>query len=281
MQSVNIIGSGRVGRSLMMLFQGCDGICIGDVCSSSIDSAEAAVAEVGLGRPVAGLADMAPAEIWLLTVPDDQIDPVAEALANTGKQPATALHFSGFTTSEALAPLRKRGWSVASCHPVLSFNDPAQAARSFAGTHCGIEGDTSATAETLVRRIGGLPFPIHPDRKPLYHAAAVFSNNFTVLLQAIAREAWRDAGVPDDVATALCDRLLRGATDGVATLGPSAALTGPAARGDDRVLALQEEAVRNWQPEAGALYALASQLARRLGQTGHPFRTDQEARTRT
>jgi predicted short-subunit dehydrogenase-like oxidoreductase (DUF2520 family) len=132
-----------------------------------------------------------------------------------------------------------------------------------------------------VREIGGLPFLIHPDRKPLYHAAAVFSNNFTVLLQAIAREAWRDAGVPDDVATALCDRLLHGAADGVAALGPSAALTGPAARGDDRVLALQEEAVRHWQPEAGALYALASQLARRLGQTGRPFETDQDARTRT
>lgn len=281
MKTVNIIGAGRVGRSLMMLIGACDNLCLGDVVSGSIAGAEAAVVETGHGRAVATLAEMASADLWLLAVPDDKITPVAEPLAQTARPPATALHFSGFASSEALSPLRANGWSLASCHPVLSFNDPVQVARNFAGTWCGIEGNAYVAAGELVRRLGGSPFPVHSDRKPLYHAAAVFSNNFTVLLQAVARSAWRDAGVPDDVAAVLCDRLLRGAADGVAALGPSAALTGPAARGDERVLALQEEAVRRWQPEAGALYALASQMARRLGQTGHPFEEDPDVSTRT
>ncbi|MCA8880250.1 MAG: DUF2520 domain-containing protein [Rhodobacteraceae bacterium] len=277
MLRVNIIGAGKVGRTLMSLVGTVRDAKLTDVLSGHLQSAEAAVAVSGRGRAVSSMAEMGPAELWVLSVPDDRIVSVARALAEAQggqKLPSdavapVAMHCSGFLSSDVLAPLRDLGWSVASCHPVLSFADPEIAARQFPGTCCAIEGDAPATALVagLITALQGLPFAVDPERKALYHAAAVFSNNFTTVLQAIAREAWTDAGVSAEIAARLGNSLLAGTSESVSRLGPAAALTGPAARGDLEVLRRQEAAVAAWNPEAAALYATLSRMARRLKKT--------------
>ena len=225
---------------------------------------------------------MRPADLWFLTVPDDAIAETARMLAGVsrvafGKTTAprpVAVHCSGFLSSEALAPLRDLGWLTASCHPVRSFADPELAARQFPGTLCGIEGDAEAVARVsraFVSALGGRPFAVNAEKKALYHAAAVFSNNFTVVLQAVAIETWREAGVAEDVAGELCASLLGGTATNVAALGPAAALTGPAARGDRNVLEIEERSLATWQPDAALLYRDLSRLARTLKQTGTAF----------
>ena len=89
-----------------------------------------------------------------------------------------------------------------------------------------------------------------------------------MVLQAIAADAWAEAGVADDVAAALRDKLLGGAAANVAGLGPQAALTGPAARGDQEVLRQQGDEVGAWHPEAGEIYRAMSTLATRLKAAG-------------
>lgn len=269
MLRVNVIGAGKVARTFMLLFQGAEGVETQDVFSRSASSAEAAVG-LGGGTVVAELAQMRPADIWLLTVPDDQIAGAAAELAASGVAPSAVVHCSGFLSSSVLEPLAEAGWQVASCHPVLSFADPESARDQFAGTYCAVEGNAEAAAlvSDIVSRVGGQPFPVTAEKKALYHAAAVFSNNFAVVLQAIAADAWAEAGVPDDVATALGDKLLGGAAANVAKLGPQAALTGPAARGDQDVLRLQGAEVAAWHPEAGEVYRLMSDLAGRLKASG-------------
>ena len=141
---------------------------------------------------------------------------------------------------------------------------------AFAGTPCGVEGDAMAVdlIEQVLASIGAATFRIPADKKPLYHAAAVFSNNFATVLQAIAREAWQDAGVPDEIAEKLNASLLTATVENVTALGPQAALTGPAARGDTDVLRAQAQAVTAWNPQAGHLYDTFSEMARRLKETG-------------
>lgn len=272
MKTLNIIGCGKVGQTLGHLFHA-RGVCqIQDLKARRADSAAAAARFIGAGRAVETLAEMRPADVWLITVPDTQISAVAAELAadlsrrsqSSGDRPV-ALHCSGFLPASALDPLREHGFQLASAHPVLSFAEPAQAVRQFPGSPCGIEGDDAALAaiRPMLEAIGGNCFTVPTGRKSLYHAAAVFSNNFTVVLQAIAHEAWVAAGVPEEMLPKIQASLLRATVDNVIRLGPRA-ITGPAARGDDAVVRLQGADVSHWHPEAGALYHDLSRLARRL-----------------
>lgn len=249
---------------------------IQDVMSSNFRSAQEATDLIGAGRAVQDYAQLKPADLSLLTVPDTQISEVAQKLSDTfdveahGEQPSVAVHCSGFFPADEMAPLRKLNWHLASIHPVLSFTDPVAAQQQFKGALCGLEGDEEAikTVRRLVDRLGADSFPINSETKSLYHAAAVFSNNFTVVLQAIANEAWTQAGVPSEIARKLNKTLLQGTIENVIAEGPRNALTGPAARGDTYVVTRQGEDVSKWHPAAGQIYKAMSELAKELKTRG-------------
>ena len=266
--TLNVIGCGRVGRTLARLFHVAGAARIHDLLAREAHDAESAARFVGAGRAVTTVATMRPADIWMLSVPDTRIAQAATDLAASpasAQAPAVAFHCSGFHPAAILQPLSEQGWRCASVHPVLSFASPDTAIARFRGTPCGIEGDAGAVSilQSIFAAIGGVCFPVESERKALYHAAAVFSNNFTVVLQAIAREAWRASGVPDEVAERIHATLLRTTVDNVIALGAEA-ITGPAARGDQSVVDAQANAVTRWHPEAGVLYRQLSELARRL-----------------
>lgn len=265
-RSLNIIGCGRVGRTLGRLWQTGRIFHIQDVLTRGAATAEQAVAFIGAGHPVSQMAAVQPAAVWMLAVPDRQIAEVAAALARHAKQdpPAIAFHCSGALTSDLLAPLLDLGWQVASAHCVLSFAHPETALRQFAGTPCALEGDAAAALEPAFKGIGAQCFTLAAHDKLLYHAGAVFATNFVPVLQAIANQLWRDSGVPAPIAAHLQATLLRNAVDNIMTLGPARALTGPAARGDTALVARQGEAVCEWNPDAGAAYRALSDLAATL-----------------
>ncbi len=250
------------------------GVCVvQDLYSRTPASAEQAARLVGAGCVAHSLAAMRPADLWLISVPDGQIADVAAQLAAAQGQAlkgAVAWHNSGFLSAEVLAPLQAQGASTASVHPVLSFATPASAVAQFAGTLCGLEGqpDALAVLRPCVAAIGGQGFDIESAKKPLYHAAAVFCSNFTVVLQGVAQEAWRESGVPAELLAPLTQALLQSSVANVAKLGPAEALTGPAARGDTAVVQRQADAVQAWHGQAGEAYRLLSDMATRLKRTG-------------
>jgi len=270
--TLNLVGCGRVGRTLGRLWQAQGVLQIQDVLTTAPASAQAAVAFIGAGRPVATLAGMQPADFWLVAVPDRQIAASAAEMARVlGQQPpATAFHASGALGAAELAPLRALGWHTASAHCILSFATPQTAVQQFAGTPCGIEGEAPATAalRQLFSAIGAACFDLAAEQKLLYHAAAVFGTNFLPVLQALAEQLWLDSGVPPELLPQLRRTLLRHAVDNVLALGPAGALTGPAARGDTALVQRQGQAVGRWDPVAGTAYAALSELAARLAQRG-------------
>lgn len=272
MKTLNLIGCGRVGRTLGRLWQQHQTLQIQDVLTTSPESAQAAVDFMGAGHAVASLAQMRPADFWLIAVPDRQILESASVMAQTlaGMPPAMAFHASGALGSAVLAPLRERGWLVASAHCILSFATPAAAVQQFASTPCGLEGDAAALHElrSVFTAIGAECFAVAADKKVLYHAAAVFGTNFLPVLQALAEDLWRDSGVPPELLPRLRVSLLRNAVDNVLALGPADALTGPAARGDTALVQRQGQAVSDWDPTAGEAYRALSELARRLAREG-------------
>lgn len=272
--TVNLIGAGRVGQTFLALFDDLEGCQVQDVLSRSFASAQKAVARIHSGRAVEHLSELRPADLWIVAVPDTQISTVASDLAKTlsgsDADKPIVFHCSGYFPADEMAPLRALNWRLASVHPVLSFADPEEAKGQFKGVLCGLEGDADAIAflQPLLARLGAECFEIRSESKSLYHAAAVISNNFTVVLQAIAREAWEEAGVADDVILKLNAKMLDSTVKNVTALGPQQALTGPAARGDEKVVLSQGGDVSRWHPDAGEVYRILSDLAGTLKKSG-------------
>jgi predicted short-subunit dehydrogenase-like oxidoreductase (DUF2520 family) len=275
--TLNLIGAGRVGQTLAHLWARQGMLRVQDVLTRSTDSAQAALAfiepDIFAARAVAQIADMRPADLWLLAVPDAHIAACAQVLAANVRQradtPALAFHCSGAQSAELLAPLRDLGWAVASAHPVLSFASGQSALAQFAGTPCALEGDAAAcdALRPLFTAIGAACFDVRSQDKVLYHAAAVLATNFAPVLQTLAEDAWRATGMPDALVLRLRERLLRNAVDNIVALGPRKALTGPAARGDFAAIARQAAVVADWDPQAAAAYRALSDLALRMA--GH------------
>jgi predicted short-subunit dehydrogenase-like oxidoreductase (DUF2520 family) len=274
MPTLNLVGCGRVGKTLAHLWHARQVLQIQDVLTTSVASAAQAVAFIGAGHAVPALAQMRPADMWLVAVPDRQIATSADEMASVfaNQAPATVFHCSGALGASALAALHERGWQVASAHCILSFASPAAAVQQFAGTPCGIEGDAAAITclQPIYAAIGASCFVLAADNKLLYHAAAVFATNFLPVLQAVAEDLWQSSGVPPELLPHLRASLLRNAVDNVLALGATGALTGPAARGDSELVLRQGQAVAQWDPAVGAAYKALSELAMRLATDGTP-----------
>jgi predicted short-subunit dehydrogenase-like oxidoreductase (DUF2520 family) len=255
--TLNLVGAGHVGRALGRLFASGGAFTVQDVLTRNAASAREAVDFIGAGQACTTLAQMRPAQVWMLAVGDDAIVPACEALATHGQLAgAIVFHCSGAKASGELQAARAAGAHVASVHPVRSFADPQAVAADFAGTFCGIEGDEEALGllEPAFAAIGARLVRIDPAAKTVYHAAAVFASNYLVTVVDAALRAYEAAGVPAEVARELARPLATEALANVFRLGPEAALSGPVARGDFATVARQQEAVMRWDAPTGRLY---------------------------
>lgn len=276
--TLNLVGAGRVGQTLAHLWHQNRRFAVQDVLTTSMASAQDACAVIGSGRAVASLQALRRADVWMLAVPDAHIAACAQALAdvtdatagtaNAESPPPVVFHCSGAQGSVTLAALAARGWQVASAHCILSFASVPAALQQFSGTPCALEGDPAACAllHAAFTAIGARCFGVASAHKLLYHAAAVFATNFLPVLQATAEDLWRTSGMPPELIADLRATLLRNAVANITTLGPQAALTGPAARGDTAAIARQGAAVSAWDAQTGAAYDALSALALRLAQ---------------
>ena len=139
MKTLNIIGCGRVGRTLGRLWQEHSVFRISDVLNRSLQSAEDAVTFMGAGRAVPSIGQMTRADVYLIGTPDDRLGTACGDLVDTGplSKGSIVFHLSGATRSAVLHRVRECGALAASVHPVKSFADPEVSCRTFEGTHCG------------------------------------------------------------------------------------------------------------------------------------------------
>jgi len=276
MKSLNVVGAGRVGRTLASLWEEKRTFVIQDVLDSTVEGALAAVAFIGDGRAVEHAENMRPAEVWMLTPPDDQIASCCEVIAGRGtlRRGDIVFHCSGAIPSSALEAATAAGAGVASVHPLKSFAEPRDAVRSFSGTYCAAEGDPAAleVIQPAFERIGGVVSKIDPQFKTIYHAASVMVCNDLVALFETGLRAYEKAGLPRATATRMMEPLVRETVDNSFKLGTHKALTGPVARGDHAVVSRHLEALAAWDERAAAIYrelgAVTLELARAQGEAG-------------
>lgn len=257
-KTLNIIGCGRVGKTLARLWARQSTFVVLDILNRSLASARHAVSFIGAGRAIERYADLRAADIYMIAAADSQIEQCCEELAAAGKFSTHTLvfHCSGALPSSILQAAAHNGAAIASVHPIRSFADPEQAAHEFPGTYCGAEGDAQALAvlNEAFASIGARPVPIDAGSKTIYHSAAVFACNYLVTLLDVAAQAYKKSGIPQDTALKLMEPLVRGTLDNVFRIGPAGALSGPIARGDIATAEKQLMAVRDWNEEYGNLY---------------------------
>ncbi|MFN7086273.1 MAG: Rossmann-like and DUF2520 domain-containing protein [Burkholderiales bacterium] len=276
MKTLNIIGAGRVGRTLAALWREKHVFTVQDVLSGTPHGTRSAVVFIGAGRAASWLEDMRPAEVWMLTPPDDKIAHLCERLARSGllRPGDIVFHCSGALASDELGTAAAAGAQVASVHPLKSFAEPRTAVCTFTGTRCVAEGARAAldVLQEAFERIGARVSEIGPQSKTLYHAASVMVCNYlTALLEAGVR-TYGEAGLARETALAIMEPLVRETVDNVFRLGPARALTGPIARGDEAVVARHMAALTAWDARMAGIYkalgAVALALAREQGEVG-------------
>jgi len=234
MPSIRIIGPGRAGTSLAAALSARGWDFAGflrhgdDVTDAALD-----------------------VDLLVVATPDDAIADVAAAV--TPVEGTTVAHLSGSLGLDVLAPHPQR----AAVHPLVPLpNGEVGAARLCSGVTFAVAGHPSARA--VVVSLGGRVVEVSDDERAAYHAAAcIAANHVVALLGQVERVA---ATVGLDLESFL--PLTRAAVDDVATLGASAALTGPARRGDWATLSRHLDALPETERpgyQAGA--ALATRLA--------------------
>jgi predicted short-subunit dehydrogenase-like oxidoreductase (DUF2520 family) len=189
--------------------------------------------------------------VLVIATPDDVIASVAAAVRPDAM--TTVIHLSGSLGLDALAPHPSR----AALHPLVPLPNAAVGARRLcAGVTFAIAGEP--IARQMVESLGGRVVEVADDDRAAYHAAACIAANHVVALLGQVERVAASAGL--DLEAFL--PLTQAAVEDVAALGPRAALTGPALRGDWATLSRHLDALPSEERagyQAGA--ALATQLA--------------------
>ena len=272
-----IVGAGAVGQAFACA------LASHNVPLTAIVSRTQADAEVLADRAQASRASTDVADLPAHTtrvvfcVPDGQLSDVAHTVAETPHRTASwiAIHVSGAHPANVLAPLRECGAALLSAHPLQTFT-AATPPSAFEGIRMTIEGDAKALpyGEALAQQLGAAPQRLATNAKPLYHLSAVLASNGLVALLVLAQRIWAAADLdPNDAFAALAP--LVDTTWANVQRDGAAALTGPAARGDNATIATHLRALQQTDAQdandtlaeggpAEALYALLTETMLRI-----------------
>ena len=257
---VAVVGAGRVGTALAVLLARAGHRL---VAVSGRDATRARTEKFLPGVTVIPAVEaVREAELVLIGVPDDAIAETADGIAGAVREGAHVAHLSGSAPLGELDRVALAGARVFSLHPLQTFPDVeagiARLPKSFIAVTAS-EDDEYLLAERLVGDIDARSFRLPDDRKALYHAAAVFCSNYLTVTQRVAELLFTLAGIDEPVSK--FEPLSRSTLDNVFELGPAAALTGPAARGDAGTIRRNLEALAAEAPHSVPAYAELARAA--------------------
>ncbi len=280
---ISLIGSGTVGSVITTaLFK--RGYRVVSIINRTGASAARLGAKVGCSKVSTSTEDLAAeTQLLLIAVPDDALAGVAQSVAGIRKLPVRSMatvHFSGAHSTDALLPLKKRGSTTASLHPIQTFpasRSTTQLLPRLRGIYYGIEGDDEGLkiADMLTGELGGTAIVIPRAMKPLYHTACVFASNYFVVLLNALHELARSSKLYFSW-TEVFGPLMTSTMENAVRNGPSSALTGPVVRNDKETLGLHLDALAHNAPQFLPLYTIcgieAARIARSQGRlTGEEY----------
>lgn len=263
--SIAIVGAGRLGAALATELTRA-GYTISEIVSRNNAASKRKAA--ALGRKVHALHSTVDnarlnAEVIWFCVPDREIKKAAHQLASAidwkGK---IAYHSSGALLSDELDILRKRGATVASLHPMMTF--VSGSIPSLKGVPFAMEGDAAAihAARPIVRDLHGEAFSISKQYKAAYHAWGSFASPLLVATLVTAEQLARAAGLSAREARRRMVPIVKQTIANYEMLGPAGAFSGPIVRGDTEIVRKHLRILKN-VPEARDVYLALARAAMR------------------
>lgn len=264
-----VIGAGRVGTALAILLERAGYRIV--AATGREASRERARRHLSFTRfhPWSEAAEAARSgRVVLLSVPDDAIEEVCSDLVASLaiRRGQIVVHLSGSVGLDALAAARLVGATTLCLHPLQAVPDVEAGVERLPGSAMAVTAEDDAefaVGTRLALDVGGRPFRLEDQVKPLYHAAAVFCSNYLVVVEAMAAQLFRQAGLNDPIP--LFAPLAISALKSALRQGPEEAITGPAVRGDGGTIRRNLEALAEHAPEAVGPYVVLAQTAAGLG----------------
>jgi predicted short-subunit dehydrogenase-like oxidoreductase (DUF2520 family) len=264
---LDIVGAGKVGKTLARLWNTAGVFDIGTVTNRSSQSTADAIRFIGAGSPGWPIQTI---DVLMISAADYAIAECAVKISRSGfvGPESVVFHCSGSISSDVLAPIKAAGGNIGSVHPVKSFADESVAVDTFNGTFCGLEGDDAAItflAESL-SAIGGRTFGIDASLKAVYHAGNVFACNYLISTVDAGVRCLEKAGIERQTALRVLQPIVAATIENFFRLGPAKALTGPIARGEIAVVTRQLAALEAWDPEISMAYKALGNLTINLSE---------------
>lgn len=259
---VGVIGAGKVGCTLGNALRSHGHQIIGIDARSK--QARQRVEDLLPGVPVVNKETIVErSQLVLLTVNDDQIEPLVMELAQSRVVPGGQIfmHTSGKYGIEVLAPLERLGAITLSMHPAMTFTGTSLDLKRLIGCPWAITAKAMflPIAKALVMELEGHSFEVQEADRAAYHLALAHASNHLVPLinQALMILDHLQVPAPSQVLAPLLTATLEETLSRAA-----AALTGPISRADFETIRAHQGAIKELGiPALGATYQQLAKAA--------------------
>ncbi len=202
-----------------------------------------------------------------LAVPDDALKTVANDLLNSGNQlkDKFAIHFSGSLDSSEIGVLKNIGMRIGSLHIMQTF--PQRKPYPLDGLPAGLESPDVYCIKflkNLCREMHLNPFVIRAENKMLYHIAGVFLSNFLVGNFSHAEKLLESAGIKKSDVKKIFRPILLSTIENLLNNGAMHSLSGPVARGDEKLIAKHKALLKEKMPDLLRSYIQQTETLRKL-----------------
>lgn len=250
--SLAIVGAGNVASHLAKAFDRAPGVNLVAVVSRSLKSAREAAGcldkDVVASNDYAILRVLRP-DVVIVSVADKALAEVVEKIGMLDYAPLV-LHTSGTMPKEMLTPVSERTGIM---YPLQTFSRTAEVDMTSVPffNEAAVAKDL-AVVDNLASSISRSVHHADEAHRLILHIAGVFSSNFPNILLECTADILAHAGYGIEVV----EPLVRAMIDKAFAIGPHAAQTGPARRGDLAVIESQKAAL---PPDLSNIYAVLTE----------------------
>ncbi|GAA4324461.1 DUF2520 domain-containing protein [Pontixanthobacter gangjinensis] len=223
MIKVVILGAGNVATHLYQSFSRAEQLDVIQVYNRNPDHLDFVEDPE---KRISDLKKLKPADLYLISIKDEAIEELAPQLEISG---GIVAHTSGSQHMDTLSKFENFGVF----YPLQTFSKNKEV--NFREVPLCLEANTQKNLKLLKKvaaKVSDKIFEVNSEQRRALHVSAVFVNNFSNHLFALASDYCRDNDLPFEILRPL----IRETVDKIESLDPYTAQTGPALRNDNKTI---------------------------------------------